>query len=554
MNITNNSKLSYNQEEKNIKNLKVKIFNLEFENATLRKKVVESKHFEKELSDAKEFIKQLNKEKYELMEQHNNEIKLYKREIEKLLNEKDFHQLNYNKRLTIFEQRMGKVNELEMENKVYREELLDLKEENKKLEEEKNNKLKEFEIKNQLRFKKIKNQVMNDLSETKENLLKLSLEHFDLKTQLIYLQNNRLLEDIDSQNKGTKKLIDEKKELKLKVLDLENQNSINEKIQLNLTNKLNSSKNYKKQAMNNKSYDLTLFDKKFKKHHKKYFNLKKNFIINGDKNKFLDSKIFNDNNKETNINKISIDNMPKSSNKKINIYNNNDSNSNSKDLKYIKDKSPNNTISKIKLNTTSKNEKYLNESNIIDKPKLKYKGIIDKKNFEIENLKLKIDNLKNRISFFINKYKKLYEFLEECLDKFFSELKGESNYTIYYDELIKFNFSGLNEKEKYGVLVLLMNYLLPIITFNYNSNFSLRNDIFKTNINIFDKNSNKTEKHLNDDILRKSFLGKNNKLQRDLFIKTHSIFNGTVPAFREKDISLLLDEHKIKDDKFKLVL
>ena len=181
MNITNNSKLSYNQEEKNIKNLKVKIFKLEFENASLRKKVVESKHFEKELSDAKEYIKQLNKEKYELMEKQNEEIKLYKKEIEKLLNEKDFHQLNYNKRLTIFEQRMGKVNELEMENKVYREELLNLKEENKKLEEEKNNKLKEFEIKNQLRFKKIKNQVMNDLSETKENLLKLSLEHFDLK-------------------------------------------------------------------------------------------------------------------------------------------------------------------------------------------------------------------------------------------------------------------------------------------------------------------------------------------------------------------------------------
>ena len=229
--------------------------------------------------------------------------------------------------------------------------------------------------------------------------------------------------------------------------------------------------------------------------------------------------------------------MPKSSNKKINIFN----------------KSSNNTLSKLDLNSISIKERNNNDSYIIDKPSFKYKEIIEKKNFEIKNLKSNIDSLKNRISFFINKYKKLYHFLEECLNEFFSELKEENNYQINYDELIKLNFSELNKKEKYGVLVLLMNYLIPIITFNFKSNCNLGKNIFKTNINIFDKNFNKTEKYLTDDILKKSFFGKNNKLQKDLFIKTNALFDGTVPMLRKKNISSY-DNNKIKNDKFKLVI
>ena len=340
----------------------------------------------------------------------------------------------------------------------------------------------------------------------------------------------------------------------MKILDLENQNNINEKIQLQLTNKLNTSKNNKNEKINNNSnIDLNLFNKRFKKNHKKYMSLKKNFLINENNNKFLDSIIFDNinNNKETDLNKISLNNMPKSSNKKINIFNN--FQNNTKNINYIKNKSMNNTLSKLDLNNISIKEKYNNDSYIIDNPKFKYKEIIEKKNFEIENLKSKIDTLKNRISFFLNKYKKLYEFLEECLNEFFSELKEENNYRINYDDLIKLNFSELNKKEKYGVLVLLMNYLIPIITFNFKSNCNLGNYIFKTNINIFDKNFNKTERHLNDDILKKAFFGKNNKLQKDLFIKTKALFDGTIPVLRKKDISSY-DNNKIKNDKFKLVL
>ena len=241
INITEKSEVNISQKEvKKDDYLKEEIMKLKLENSKMRKKILEAKNIEKELIMAKQYILELNKEKYEMMVKQNEEIKKYKVEIEKLMNEKDFTQINYNKRLTIFEQKMGKVNELEMENEVYKEELAELKEKNKKLEGTVDAKLEELEIKNQLKFKSLKNRVMKTLSETKENMNKLNLKNLDLKTKLIYLQNDKLNKDVEVQNKGIKKLINEKKELKLKLLDLENQNKINQKVHINLTNKLKS--------------------------------------------------------------------------------------------------------------------------------------------------------------------------------------------------------------------------------------------------------------------------------------------------------------------------
>ena len=238
-NITNQSNVNNNQKEikeiKEINNntLKEEIMKLKQENSKLKEQLSHAKYLENELKKANDQILLLNKEKYELMVKQNEEIKNYKLEMEKLLIEKDFHQLNYNKGLSIFEQRMGKVTELEMENKVYKEELNDLKDLNKKLEESTKNKIKDLEVKNQLKFKSIKEKIMNDLTEAKDDMLKLNLNYNNINSQLIYLQNKKLLEKINIQNKGTKKLVDENNKLKIKIIDLENQKEIGDKIGIN---------------------------------------------------------------------------------------------------------------------------------------------------------------------------------------------------------------------------------------------------------------------------------------------------------------------------------
>ena len=229
-------------------------------------------------------------------------------------------------------------------------------------------------------------------------------------------------------------------------------------------------------------------------------------------------------------------------------------NSEAKISKHKKYKSENNTLSKTEYNSINIKSDYLLDDFSVSK--IKYNQIISQKNFEIKNLYLKLDNLNNRISFFFDKYKKLYNFLEECLNTFFWELKSENNFNINYEELTKFNFAELTKREKYSVLILLMNHLIPIITFNFNSNCNLGNNIFSTNINIFDKTFNKTYKHLNDEVLKKSFYGKNNKLQKDLFIKKDVLFNGSIPVLRKSSNILYLNDssNKLKDDKYKFVL
>lgn len=535
INITEKTNMNnISQEEIKIEKLKEEIIKLKYENEKLKKKLLKSKDNEIELNKANEYILQLIEEKKELMNKQIEEIKKYKTEMQKILNEKDFNKLNYDKRLIIFEQKMGKVNELELENEVFKEEVQDLKKKNKELEIETDNKIKELEVKNQLKFKIIKKKVMNHLTEAKENMIKYNIEHMDINSQLINYRNNKLAEKINIQNKGIKKLTDEKNKLKLKILELKTQKETNKKIQIDLANKLN----IKIKEQNENSLDINLFNKKNKKKHKKYFSYRKNYFINNTKEKFLDSNIFNKR-------EISLDNKKEDISLK---------NSEVKISKHKKYKSENNTLSKTEYNSINIKSDYLLDDFSVSK--IKYNQIISQKNFEIKNLYLKLDNLNNRISFFFDKYKKLYNFLEECLNTFFWELKSEKNFNINYEELTKFNFAELNKREKYSVLILLMNHLIPIITFNFNSNCNLGNNIFSTNINIFDKTFNKTYKHLNDEVLKKSFYGKNNKLQKDLFIKKDVLFNGSIPVLRKSSNILYLNDssNKLKDDKYKFVL
>ena len=535
INITEKTNMNnISQEEIKVEKLKEEIIKLKYENEKLKKKLLKSKDNEIELNKANEYILQLIEEKKELMNKQIEEIKKYKTEMQKILNEKDFNKLNYDKRLIIFEQKMGKVNELELENEVFKEEVQDLKKKNKELEIETDNKIKELEVKNQLKFKIIKKKVMNHLTEAKENMIKYNIEHMDINSQLINYRNNKLAEKINIQNKGIKKLTDEKNKLKLKILELKTQKETNKKIQIDLANKLN----IKIKEQNENSLDINLFNKKNKKKHKKYFSYRKNYFINNTKEKFLDSNIFNKR-------EISLDNKKEDISLK---------NSEVKISKHKKYKSENNTLSKTEYNSINiKSDCLLDDFSVSE---IKYNQIISQKNFEIKNLYLKLDNLNNRISFFFDKYKKLYNFLEECLNTFFWELKSENNFNINYEELTKFNFAELTKREKYSVLILLMNHLIPIITFNFNSNCNLGNNIFSTNINIFDKTFNKTYKHLNDEVLKKSFYGKNNKLQKDLFIKKDVLFNGSIPVLRKSSNILYLNDssNKLKDDKYKFVL
>lgn len=99
-----------------------------------------------------------------------------------------------------------------------------------------------------------------------------------------------------------------------------------------------------------------------------------------------------------------------------------------------------------------------------------------------------------------------------------------------------------------------MNYLLPLISFNYNSN--KKESIFKTNlnINIINRASpfNNAEKYIKDSSLKNAFIGK--KINH-LFNDAPSIQkygNGNIIRVLKKNDSP--NDSRIKDNKYKSLI
>ena len=593
----NNNKINlrnyYFENTNDINILKEELLELKFENSKLKEKENSTENLRKKLRDANDKINYLETKIEKLIKDHNNEKIKNNTKMRNILLEKDFQELTFNKRSIIYDQKLNKVRDLEMENEVYRDELSALKDKNKKLEESVNIKKKELVLENKMKFNKIKNKVLKDLMDAKKNILTLNSEKKDINANIIILQNKKLLEQIEFQKKEIDKFTKENKELKLKIINLEKGIEINEKVKMKLASKLI----YK----NNKSINLFNKSNLFSKYKKRALTINnKNSINDNNKNDetFMKSYILNTtstNMEQYNNNILNAEKLNKDVIHKINIDSilNNDSNNN-----YP---SSNCTISKIEndkinlLNSEKKhnsndyqdtlNKEYNLKNNSVEHKKsisinreqnfikefitksdkiLNFhtqnnyyahrnkNQIIDEKNNEISILKAKIDNLKNKLNFYGNRYKKIYDFLEECLNDFFLDIKEKGkNFSLNIEEIKKCNFENFNREDKYSILVLLMNKLLPFVINNFNSNFNLGDTIFKTNINIHDRNFNKKINYINDNTLRKAFLRKNNKLQKELFIKNNTFSNGSIPVLRNKNIS---PDPRIKEDKYRLLV
>jgi cell division protein FtsB len=484
--------------------------------------------------------------------------------------------MNYDKRMILFDQKMGMVHHIELENEVYKDEINDIKEKNKKLEDSVKNKIDELEIKNKINFGELKKKVMNDLNEAKRNILTLNMEHMDINGKIILFQNHKLLSQIEYQRQEIDLLRKENKELKFRIFNLEKEVDINEKVKEKLASKLSSKFNK----------SLNLFNKpsNYNKYKQNLFNMTKKFVINDkNKEKLIESNIFNSSstqyeNNDKNINDLNLTfNKNKLKINKIKNYclkddegTHSDSNKNDNYILQSPNKSKvNNHISFNEIHTEKINRikniddiinrkisltKNNDTSNYIynNEERKKKNKIIREQSYEIEHLKMKVDNLKNKLYFYIDKYKGIYDFLDECINNFFFDIEDKNkNFLLRMDDLKKFNFENFTKEEKYSLLILLMNHLLPLIIYNFNSNCNIGNDIFSTNINIFNSTFDKRRNYLNDNTLKKAFLKKNNKLQKELFLKDNTFNNGSIPVLRKKNISVDL---KIKDDKYKLVV
>ena len=180
---------------------------------------------------------------------------------------------------------------------------------------------------------------------------------------------------------------------------------------------------------------------------------------------------------------------------------------------------------------------------------LNYKKLIEEKNYENEKMVLANSHLKNKLNLYQQKFNGLFNFLEESLNNFCrdEEIIKNTHFYLKLDKIKNCDFNNFNSQEKYALLVLLMKYLTPLVTINFNSTSNIGRDLFKTNINIVNRKFNMNETFLRDETLKNAFLDKKNKIFKDVLNPRRTQFSTSVPVLKPfKDINFDLYEKKNK--------
>ncbi len=467
--------------------LEIKINNLSKENSDLKTKIALNSNIEYELSNTQIKVRELEDKNYNLIENNYKEQKNLKNEIENLnlLKEKE-EKLN-RKSMIIYNQRRELLNQVELENKINKEEIINLRKKNEDLKKENKEKVERLEIRNQIKYTELKKRMTDNLNEAKKNITKLNIEYMDVNNRLTLLQNNQLMNQIELQSEKIEELEQYNKILKDQIFYLENELEIHKNVEIKLAKKM------RKISL---SQNISFKDNTF------------NNFINPNDSINLNIKLIKDQ-----LNPI---------NKKVFC----------------------NSTSKTRI---SKDNKFFS---ILEKKIQNLEKQIKNKNNEIENLKLIINDNKIKLSQYEDKYSGLFNFFENSLRQFYNdkEINKNKNFCINIDSIKKCDFTIFSKEEQYSLLVLIMKYLLPIINLNFNASCNVGNEIFQTNLNIINKDFNKTENFLNDPILKPAFIKHNS-------IKSNSNSNNNINNLFTKSIPIMRKEktkHDIKINTFKL--
>lgn len=533
------------RQQKELISLTKEILNLTNEIKELKSIISLKKNTENEIEEAKLYIEELKKKNEDLSIENKEKEVQFNQQLNNLISEKENQKIKYEKDNIIYKQKMSIINYIEMENDIYKNEVNNLKEKQKEIENLTNEKIKKMEYENIIKYNNLKKQMMKCLIESKENISKLKLEYLDINGKLSSLQNYQLLSELECLSKQNKELINENNNLKKQIYELEKDLDIHKKVETKLASKIKNIRNLKhnikdKSSTNNHSY--------IKENNISYStvysprnigNLENNINIQNNSINYKITKKLRKIMLENSSNKLNNIDYPK--NKNSNSFYNINPNTNTKDS----DVNYNNNNSFIFKGSYSTNYFFpsmsrKNKSESVQEKKYNYfNRYTYNKNEDNEKLKLINENLKQKMYTYESQYKGLFSFLEQSLEKFFKDVekkikeKGEDK-TVYIDieKIKRFDFSIFNDIEKYNLLILIMNYLLPLVTVNFKSNCNIKKNLFCTNLNLIDRKFNKNSSYLKDKFLRKAFLDKNHKLKADLYIDKNNNFSNSIPVLR----------------------
>ena len=131
-----------------------------------------------------------------------------------------------------------------------------------------------------------------------------------------------------------------------------------------------------------------------------------------------------------------------------------------------------------------------------------------KENFSIKN---KYNTLKDKENMFQEKYKGIIKLFNDALEEILKddEIKKRKNIYININELKNGNFEKFTKEEKYHILVLLINNLLPLIQINENETnlSSLKEKIDKIEFKVYNQHFSKINKTPKTQRIKKLIFG-----------------------------------------------
>ena len=470
-----------------LENSNKQIIELTIKNLELKKSLKDYKSMKDKLNSYEESLEKKDLEKIAIIKEKDDKNSKLFNKISFLENTVEINRANYEKNNILYQQKMSAYNTIEQENEVYAEEKANFAKEKKLYMKKKDDEVERYKVRTDLKYEKFKKKMDEDLKLFNKNLISESSPYINADHKYLILQNRHLYEVIARLEKRIAELEKENEKLRIKIFESENDLNMQKLIEKDLSQKIE----------NNRPIRLT-------------------------RNKSMANSISLDNNISSEI-KTKNTNFNKSDN-------------------VIQNPKVISSTYTIGMNRSQNLEKKISE----------YKKLIEKKKYENETMLSINTHLKNNLNNYHNKFNGLFNFFEESLNNFCNdeEIMKNKNFYIKLDKIKKCNFNSFTKEEKYAILVLLMKYLLPLISINFNSYSNLGKNLFKTNLNIVNKKFNMNQSFLNDETLRLAFLGKNKKIYQDISNPRRTQFSSSVPILKGFNQS----NFNFFDEKYKAVI
>ena len=184
---------------KTINDLLSENIKLKAENAELKSRLNVRTSLERNDKSLTELIHEMREQNNKIISEKDEEGRKMMKKMEEIEMQKQIEDLKNQRNNMVYNQKMSVIHEIELENKIYHDEVRDLKKKNKEIELITKSKIESLDILNQLKFSQFKKKMIDNLKEAKNNVSKLNLEYMDLNGKITILQNHQLISEIEFQ-------------------------------------------------------------------------------------------------------------------------------------------------------------------------------------------------------------------------------------------------------------------------------------------------------------------------------------------------------------------